>query len=351
MTIRINNISKLKNNISFTHNMLFEMILFLSLLAKPNDFTHKTWAIKQREGLLKEDLKTIHFWGGFDCWLFFIDIMIKNDLLPLKKSSLFLNYIKTMPDEVVLNSLWETPDIWQKANEKHYRKFDSANYKELLSSPNKSIENLKTFLLKFYRENFSSYSQTIELLIAEEINAKLHSLTKFPLDAFFVGLSHKFSVQDDTLIIDGWHDKSFLGGQDLEKIVLIPQIFSSPYLVINYKTFQNILFIGYPIQHSPFLGEMDISHEEVEYFANSFRILGEPTRLKILLSLYNEPACNRDLATKMNLSRPTISKHIARLRLHNFISGKEIDGNRTQYSLGSNRIIDILKLMGFFSQE
>ncbi len=350
MPMLIKDFNKLENDVSFTYNLFFEMILFWVLLADPNNFSHEEWANEESKKIPKDFLEIISFWASFESGFFFLDIITKNALLPLKHSSTFLNYIEEMSYETFLNSLWEKPGAWEEEDECKYRLFDSTNYDKLLASPQKLIDELKSFFSTFYYDHFQAYSQTIELALIQDINTKIKSLTKDGLEKFFLSFSRKHSMENGTLVIEGWPDKTFEAGKDVKELVLIPQIFSAPHYLFDYKSFQDTLYIAYPLKYSPFLEKSDISQEEIEYFTGAFRVLGEPVRMKILMSLYKKPSCNQDLAVEMNLSRPTISKHISRLRLYNFIKGKEIDGNRIEYSISSNRIIDLLKKMGLFSQ-
>ncbi len=350
MPMLIKDFDKLKDNVSFTYNLFFEMILLLGLLAEPNGYTHAEWAGKESKKIPDDYFQTISFWANFESWHFFLDIVTKNDLLPLKHSSIFLNYIEEMPYETFMDSLWEKPLIWKEENESEHRLFDSSGYDELLAAPEELIADLKSFLADFYYDYFQPLSQTIELALIQDINSKMKSLTKEGHEKFFLSLSRKHSLEEGTMIIEGWPDRTFEAGKDVKEIVLIPQIFFAPHYLFDYNSSQETLYIAYPLKYSPFLGKSDISQEEIDYFTGAFRVLGEPVRMKILLSLYKKPSCNQDLAVEMNLSRPTISKHISRLRLYNFIKGKEIDGNRIEYSISSNRIIDLLKKMGLFNE-
>ncbi len=348
MSLRVKNISKLQENTTFNYNLFFEMILLLNLLTNSQHFSHNDWAIEFEKKLPKESLDTIAFWGSFNDWGFLLNIITKKDLLHLNSTAIFLNFFQGLSHNTVLDSLWGKPGIWQKANEKEYRFSETKNYDILLKSPQESVEHLKSFLLIFYQDYFKPCSQTIELSLIQDINIKYKHLAKHGLASLLPQLSKKLYIEKDTLIIEGWPEKNFEAGRNLDNIILIPQIFYAPHLLINYKTIQNRLYIGYPLQHSPFIGKSDITKDEIEYMAGVFHVLSEPTRLKILLSLHGEPASNQELAKKLNLSKPTISRHISRLRRYNFISGKEIENNRILYSISENRTMDLLKNFGFF---
>lgn len=56
-----------------------------------------------------------------------------------------------------------------------------------------------------------------------------------------------------------------------------------------------------------------IDHSVAE-LADLFRLLGDTTRLRILLSCLDEPIAVSDIANKLNLSQPLVSHHLRLLR-------------------------------------
>ncbi len=56
-----------------------------------------------------------------------------------------------------------------------------------------------------------------------------------------------------------------------------------------------------------------IDHNIAE-LADLFRLLGDTTRLRILLSCLDEPITVSDIANKLNLSQPLVSHHLRLLR-------------------------------------
>ncbi len=350
MPVLVKNINMIADNINFTYNLFFEMALLLGLLTDSTGLSHRKWADRIKDGIPVQQRKIIDFWGDFDRWNFFLDIITKNNMLPLKSHDIFLKFWNDLPDDAILNSLWEKPLAWQRDDESEHRLFESANYEILLADASSHIEDLKSFLGDFYHRYFTPYAQTIELSLLQSINNEFSYLTRYGPKKFFTRLSNKLLFKGDDLVLNSWTNKTYDAAKDLNEIILIPNIFRAPHFLMDYKSFEDKLHISYPLQSSPFLEQHDISAEEIDYLANAFGVISEPVRLKILLSLHKKPACNKDLAEEMNLSRPTISKHISRLRLYNFIVGEEIGGNRIRYSVSSNRILDLLKKFGFFPE-
>ena len=62
--------------------------------------------------------------------------------------------------------------------------------------------------------------------------------------------------------------------------------------------------------------DLALPSAEAEDLASVLRALGDPTRLQIVLTLRgaSAPICICDFTAKLDLSQPTISHHMARLR-------------------------------------
>lgn len=60
--------------------------------------------------------------------------------------------------------------------------------------------------------------------------------------------------------------------------------------------------------------------------------LGNPTRRRILRLLRHEPQAITELANRLPVSRPAVSKHLGKLRAAELVSF-EVDGRRHVYSL------------------
>jgi ArsR family transcriptional regulator len=63
----------------------------------------------------------------------------------------------------------------------------------------------------------------------------------------------------------------------------------------------------------------------------TFRALADPTRLRILNLLLNEPVCVCDLAATLGLPQPLVSRHLAYLRSAGLVQDRRC-GTRVNYS-------------------
>jgi ArsR family transcriptional regulator, lead/cadmium/zinc/bismuth-responsive transcriptional repressor len=73
-----------------------------------------------------------------------------------------------------------------------------------------------------------------------------------------------------------------------------------------------------------------------------FKVLGDPTRLRIVSALQGGEMCVCDLAAYLNLTESAISHQLRRLRELNLIKNRR-EGQILFYSLDDNHVADLLK--------
>jgi ArsR family transcriptional regulator, lead/cadmium/zinc/bismuth-responsive transcriptional repressor len=76
--------------------------------------------------------------------------------------------------------------------------------------------------------------------------------------------------------------------------------------------------------------------------ASIFKLLGDPTRLRIVTALQGGEMCVCDLAAYLNLTESAVSHQLRRLRELNLIKNRR-QGQILFYSLDDNHIEDLLK--------
>ena len=74
------------------------------------------------------------------------------------------------------------------------------------------------------------------------------------------------------------------------------------------------------------------SDKSIAQLANLFDLLGDPTRLRIILLLAKEESNVTNLCDELNLRQPTVSHHLGLLRMNRLIVGKR-KGKQVIYSL------------------
>ena len=77
-------------------------------------------------------------------------------------------------------------------------------------------------------------------------------------------------------------------------------------------------------------------NRQVETLAQVFRVLGDPTRLRIWQALQNGESNVTQLCKKLKVPQPTCSHHLGILRMSGLVANRR-DGKKIFYSLGNLR--------------
>lgn len=81
----------------------------------------------------------------------------------------------------------------------------------------------------------------------------------------------------------------------------------------------------------------------IEDMSNFFKILGEPTRIKILNTLDNNEMCVCDIANVLNMTKSTISHQLNILRMNNIVRYKKI-GKEVYYTLDDEHVKEVFEI-------
>jgi DNA-binding transcriptional ArsR family regulator len=77
--------------------------------------------------------------------------------------------------------------------------------------------------------------------------------------------------------------------------------------------------------------------------ADTFRIFGNPTRLKIMSLLAAEDLCVCDISEALSMSQSAVSHQLRTLRGQNLVKFKK-EGTQARYSLSDRHVVEILKI-------
>lgn len=81
--------------------------------------------------------------------------------------------------------------------------------------------------------------------------------------------------------------------------------------------------------------------DNISELSDFFKVMGDSTRLKILISLIQNEFCVSDLSYILDMSPSAISHQLKALKLAKLIKSRR-DGRKMFYSLDDNHIKDIL---------
>ncbi|HJX24435.1 MAG TPA: metalloregulator ArsR/SmtB family transcription factor [Candidatus Bathyarchaeia archaeon] len=82
--------------------------------------------------------------------------------------------------------------------------------------------------------------------------------------------------------------------------------------------------------------------EQTRFKAKIFRVLGDPTRLKILHYLRDNERCECEIVPYLGLAQPTVSRHLRILTSQGMLTFRK-DGVRKMYSVSTPKIFRILE--------
>ena len=88
----------------------------------------------------------------------------------------------------------------------------------------------------------------------------------------------------------------------------------------------------------------DIPDHAVEQVADLFHLLGDPTRLRIVLACLAQPTAVGDIATALNLSSSLVSHHLRLLRAARIVKA-ERQGKQVFYAAADAHISTLLSNM------
>lgn len=86
-----------------------------------------------------------------------------------------------------------------------------------------------------------------------------------------------------------------------------------------------------------------ISEKALGRLVSTFKLMGDPTRLKIILALRGGEMCVCDIAAYIGISESAVSHQLRRLR-DLFLVDSRRDGQVLYYRLADAHVIDLLRL-------
>ncbi|MDO5851975.1 MAG: metalloregulator ArsR/SmtB family transcription factor [Methanobacteriaceae archaeon] len=86
-----------------------------------------------------------------------------------------------------------------------------------------------------------------------------------------------------------------------------------------------------------------INEEIILELSETFKVFGDPTRVKIMNILSIEELCVCDISEILNLSQSAVSHQLRILRNKNLVRYKKV-GKQAYYSLSDKHVVQILKI-------
>lgn len=86
-----------------------------------------------------------------------------------------------------------------------------------------------------------------------------------------------------------------------------------------------------------------VAEKEIGRLALTYRILGDPTRLKIIMALRGGEMCVCDIAAFLGLSESAVSHQLRRLRELSLVSSRR-DGQILYYRLEDRHVLELTRV-------
>ncbi|MHC1550797.1 ArsR/SmtB family transcription factor [Phyllobacterium sp. K27] len=104
---------------------------------------------------------------------------------------------------------------------------------------------------------------------------------------------------------------------------------------------------GVPVQS---LDQSSLSPNEITILAETFRLLGDPSRLKIILSCLAGPISVSEIAERLDLSLSLVSHHLRLLRGARLVSGVR-QSKQIFYEIADQHVSQVLQDMATHISE
>ena len=81
--------------------------------------------------------------------------------------------------------------------------------------------------------------------------------------------------------------------------------------------------------------------DKIGAIADFYKIMGDPTRCKILFALLHHELCVCDIANLLHMSKSSVSHQLSKMRLFGVVQGRR-QGKEVYYSLDDDHVAEIL---------
>ncbi|MDC7234189.1 MAG: metalloregulator ArsR/SmtB family transcription factor [Spirochaetales bacterium] len=92
------------------------------------------------------------------------------------------------------------------------------------------------------------------------------------------------------------------------------------------------------------------SREDLELMVQTFKIYGDPSRLRIINALIEDELCVHEIAELMEMSQPAVSHQLRQLKQARVVNSRR-DGKHIFYSLKDEHVIQMFKTCREHIQE
>lgn len=85
-----------------------------------------------------------------------------------------------------------------------------------------------------------------------------------------------------------------------------------------------------------------LSEKYLSGLSSFFKVIGDPTRVKIIYALANQEMCVNDLAMVLGMTQSAVSHQLKLLKMENQVKSRR-EGKNIYYSLDDQHVVEILE--------
>lgn len=83
--------------------------------------------------------------------------------------------------------------------------------------------------------------------------------------------------------------------------------------------------------------------DDLEHMVQTFKIFGDPSRLRIVNALIEEELCVHEIAELMKMTQPAVSQQLRQLKQAHVVQSRR-DGKHIFYSMKDEHVIQIFRI-------
>lgn len=197
----------------------------------------------------------------------------------------------------------------------------------LIDAPDRFRDDLLEFLDAFAAAAFEAEWRRVKSIVDGDVQARRRQLHLHGVAAAFGGIGTPLTDPPGVVVDKRYHARAWL--DERTPGVLVPSVHADPHLVVKHVAGYPVV-VQYPVAH----GAEAVSAEQVR---QRLAVLTDPTRLTICRGLLRQPAATAELAARLGMTAPQISRHLRRLREAGLVSTHR-EGSVVYYRLSVDAI-------------
>lgn len=202
----------------------------------------------------------------------------------------------------------DPPELMRQLRRVSFRRYDLGL--RLIDDPPRFRDELLDFLASFTEAVFETEWRRVRAAVEADVQARRRHLRLQSIASAFGGIGTTMDDPPRVVVEKLYHAKVWL--DERRPALLVPSVHGDPHLVVKHAPGYPVI-VQYPVTQSA----LPVSAEQVR---RCLSVLTDPTRLMICRSILRQPAATAELAARMGMTSPQISRHLRQLREAGLVS-------------------------------